>query len=326
MRTFFVLAGIFALTACALPVPEQEQQGFVPGRDLDAVSLVREGANYYQKSRFVEAEFAFRKALYLHPKAANVKANLAAALRAGGQYDEAEDILLSLNAAAPKSIEYLSSLARLYVEKRDYASARRYFTEAFELAIEKPDFAAASRFARSLSVVAFRIGDENSALCHSALATALNSDAENTARHARLFLATHRTAKGRDLVDTYLNQPGIPRDPAILHQLGMAQFALAEYRDAQESESAVLESDVLDRNIQAEAQLVAALSRRHLNEAVDEPLDTSIESASAVDAVAAAIESAIEATPEKASLYWPLPLLEEAQVIKAEKEALKKTL
>lgn len=328
MRECFLALLSLLLAACALPVAEIDHQEFVPNRDLSAVSLAREGTAYYQKSRFVEAEFSFRKALYLYPNAKNVKANLASALRASGQYDEAEDILIALNAGAPKSIEYLGSLARLYVEKGDYAAARRYFTQAYEVALEKEDFASAARFARSLSVLAFRIGDEPAALCQSALASTLSADAENTARHARLLLASHQTDKAQALTNSYLNQPGVARDPAVQHELGMAQFAMANYKEAQDSERAVLETSDLDKSVQAEAELIMALSRRHLKEGEGAAVDTSVANSKTADPLASdlsnVIGTAIAAAPEKASLYWPLPLVEQVAAINAEKSAIEK--
>jgi tetratricopeptide (TPR) repeat protein len=318
--TAAVLAG--AISGCALPVEDADRQNFIPDRELNVVSLVREGLSYYQKNRFVDAEFSFRRALYLYPKAPNIKANLATALRASGQFDEAEDILLSLNAAAPKSIDYLSNLGKLYSDKQEYSAAKRYYAEAFDLALDKEDVVTAARFARNLSAIAFRLGDESAALCHSQLAYTLKPDADGVVRHSRVLLALNQARTAHDLLKGFLNTPGVIHDPSVLHGLAVSTYALGNYKEALELERSVSENSAVEPKVLTEAKVIAALSKRrlHISDASDAE---EISEAAKSDSLAAEISNALEATSEKAVLYLPRQILDDLQVVEAEVAAKK---
>jgi tetratricopeptide (TPR) repeat protein len=307
------------LGGCALPAPD-ERQSFVPERELDVVSLAREGLAYYQKSRFVDAEFAFRRALYKYPGAPNLRANLAAALRETGQFAEAEDILLTLHESAKKSTEYVAALGQLYLRREDYASARKFYTLALELALKSQEFADASGFARSLAVVAFRIGDEAEALCQSALALLLREDAAEMRRHARLLLATNRVEKARATLTTYLNQAAGIRDPELMHQLAMAQFALGNYREAADLERAVVEIAGEERGLLLEARVLLYLSERRLGRTTQSAAEALEDVAEAQAAAQEEFAADLDAIPDRSALYWPAAVVEEVEGLSAQLE------
>lgn len=308
------------LSGCALPAPD-ERQSFVPERELDVVSLAREGLAYYKKSRFVDAEFAFRRALYKHPGAPNLRANLAAALRETGQFAEAEDILLALHGTAKKSTEYAAALGQLYLRREDYTSARKFYTLALELALKSQEFADASGFARSLAVIAFRIGDEAEALCQSALALLLREDATEMRRHARLLLATNRVDKARTVLTAYLNQAAGNRDPELMHQLAMAQFALGNYREAADLERSVVEIAGEERGLLLEARVLLYLSERRLGQTTQSAAEALEDAAEAQAAAQEEFESDLDAIPDRSDLYWPAAVVEELQYLQQEKES-----
>lgn len=319
-RSSSILLGVFCiglLASCALPAPEPEQ-AFVPKSDLDVVSLVREGMANFKKSRFIDAEFSFRRALYRYPSAPNVKANLAAALRSSGQFDEAEDILLALNASAPKSQEYLDALGRLYFDKKDYQAARKYYGLGFERAMDKPDLAAAARFSRNLASVAFIMGDEAAALCYSEVAFGIKSDAEELRRHSRLLLGANKLLVARSILQSFLNKPGATRDPGLLHQLAVAQFALGNYRETAELEESVIDTPDIEPAVQAEGRLLLALAQRHqhaLTSSTEEVVEITQKAQTALleEAGAELISGAL-----KASLYWPESVVLEVEAIGVE--------
>ncbi len=304
LLTAFAIAAL-ALSGCALPPKDTQEQGFVPGEELDVVSLVRQGLSAYQKNRYVDAEFLFRQALYLSPKAANVKANLAAALRSTGQFDEAEDILISLNAAAPESLDYLSGLGRLYVDRQEFATARRYYSQAFDTALKKGDFDSASRFARNLAAVAFRIGDESAALCQSQMALQLKPDADAYVRHARLLLGMNRAADARALLSGYLSASGSQSGPVVA--LALSELALGNNDRALQLGRSVETSSDLPRDASEQLKKIIALAKKNLGQS-DPTADSKAERPSSELASQTRADREIEAT--RSSLYWPSTLLD----------------
>ena len=302
IRSVFITS-LLSLSCCAPPPSNAPEQAFVPGQELDVVGLVRKGLSDYQRNRYIDAEFSFRQALYLSPKAANVRANLAAALRSSGQYDEAEDILFALNAAAPESLDYLSGLARLYVDKQEFSSAKRFYSLAYEAALKQQDFAAAGRFARNLSAVAFRAGDEASALCYSHVALSLKPDADSHIRHARLLLGMNRPADARTLLGNYLSGAGSQTGPVA--ELAVAELALGNNERALQLARSVETSSDLPKEATSQLKMVIALSKKNLGlsdtAAVPDEKETT--------EVAAQSRTDKEVEVTRASLYWPSSLL-----------------
>ena len=58
-----VILLIVLLFGCALPEPEGPEQEFVPDREIQVVSLTREGLAYAKRSRLVDAELKLRQAV-----------------------------------------------------------------------------------------------------------------------------------------------------------------------------------------------------------------------------------------------------------------------
>lgn len=299
-----VLLSVF-LFSCALPRADDKEQSFVPERELDVVSLVRQGLNYYQRSRFTDAEFAFRKALYLYPKAANVKLNLAAALQGSGQFEEAEDILIALQAGAPESLEYLAALGRLYVDTQDYLKARRYFMQAFELALKNGDLTSGTRFAGNIAAIAFRTGDEEASLCHAQQAYMLVPDATQLLQYSKILLGLNHVEQARTLLNTYLAQPQATRSSALLVQTALAELALGNHQRVLELASSIESSTDLTGDIQLQASEVLSLAK-----AQTEP-STSIDGSELEpDDEEQPEDKGAEMALERSSLYWPAQALE----------------
>lgn len=269
-RSLFICFTLM-VAGCALPVKQNSGQKFIDEHDLDAVSLARQGGEFFRTGRMVDAELYLRQSLYINPGAPNIRANLASVLVALKEYDEAFQILQNLMQEYPESNEFEDQLARSYIEIGDYDAAAVHLRRVFERALNKRDFPLAAREARSQAALAFRVGHEESALCESSQALFLKRDADEVSRHAKLLLALNRPSDAAATASAYMNEQGSARDPRVFLQLALAQYALGKKAEVRETQRVaadlasdddsthreiVLLGDILDREDAAEAEEV----------------------------------------------------------------------
>jgi len=269
-RAFFKSSAFWliciVLGGCALPQPEREKQNFIPQEELTTVSLVREGIYYFGKSRFVDAEFKFRQALYLFPEADNIRMNLAVTLKNQGQFDKSEEIYVTLLEDDPDDIKVLSGLAHLYYASGNFDEAERYFLRSFYLAAERKNLEAASRFLRSLAVLKFKLGFEERALCYSEEAMMLKKDPTEVLRHAKLLVAASYFVDAEKLIRNYVGEATSKSNSKIIHELAMASFGLEKFKETVELENLLDGRAGAATGVESEVLLVKLLAIGFLEE------------------------------------------------------------
>ncbi|MGI6525751.1 MAG: tetratricopeptide repeat protein [Bdellovibrionota bacterium] len=227
-----ILIGVFIFSGCALPRKEVQEQSFVPKDDLVVVSLTREGLNYYSRSRFVDAEFKFRKALDVAPNAENILFNLAMTLIQENSFPDAEEILLRLLKKNPQSTKVMAALAQLYMAEHNYPFAQTYLKRAYQTALRWREFEKATDFARSLAVLHFMLGEEDLALCYSDSAFHLSHSSDEMCRHSKLLIAKGRADEAYSMILTFMAEKDLKKDPCLIQNLALASLADGNYDDS----------------------------------------------------------------------------------------------
>lgn len=309
------------ISGCASLPPERERQSFVTDRELTVVSLTREGLYFFSRSRFVDAEFKFRQALYLAPDASNIQVNLAITLKNQGVFLESRKIFETLLIEEPDSAEYLSGLAHVYFEEGDYPNSERLFKKVVEVSIDQSNLETAAKAARSLAVLYFKNGDEDQALCYSMLGMAFRNDPIEVYRHARLLNATGFPFVAKEVVSEFVGRTKVKQNVELLYELGLSHFALDEFREADELLELASSLNKAALGLDAELALLRLLTTEILEE---NEIDASVDGAdSDLDPAPKQTESDVvdEEDPlttmfngkpleSTAALYWPLNLLE----------------
>lgn len=308
LKEIFVLSLLF-LSACALPAPEREAQEFVPDSELEAVSLVHEGLDFYNRGRFFDAELNFRLSLHLFPNALNIKENLAVVLRSEGLTDEALVLYKELLTVDPKSSRYLTGLAQTYVVAGEFALARKVYEQVLEQAIETGDNGLVSSHSRSLAVIAWRLGDEESARCHSEVAMRAQENAGELSRHARMLLAVGDFKTAQSLIESFsANHPEV-KPASVLTISAMTKFAKSEFLESKE----YLDEALAIRQVEPGLHYELSVMRELLNERLAAASGNEAEPEHELsDEEAEEILNLFskEAFNANVVLFWPAPLLE----------------
>ena len=264
-----MLVGMLALWGCAMP-PQEQAERAVPERDLNAVSLAREGLSLYQRTRFAEAELKFRQALYLFPEATNLRENLAAALEGTLQFDEAADIYSQLLQREPESIRYRMALARVSAAAGMTERARQLYGEGFDRAIERGDEGRAGDVARSFASFLYQRGREEDARCFSELAAHYRKTTQQQAAHARMLNASGYFLKA-------LSFTALSSDPQAKLERALAFVGVGDLTAAMRDAQDVLEADGADPIALAEARSLEALLARAQRESLAEGDEAALE-------------------------------------------------
>jgi len=267
MPKLFCLTVLIAtiVAACAPPAPDSPQE-FVPREDLVTVALFREGLSLYGQSRFADAELKFRQALYIFPEAKNAKLNLAHTLVKQAAYPEALAIYSALLDKSPDEPELLIGLAELYYAALDFGQATHYFTQVLNGALERNEMALAARMARNLSILNFRAGNEEDALCYSENALAWDRNPDQINRHARLLVALGQGQKAKGLIEEFIGTTERKRDPQLLYVLSIANFSINDYKGALEKVTESAEQGGRERGLELQISLVKTLAHHALPE------------------------------------------------------------
>jgi tetratricopeptide (TPR) repeat protein len=313
-RFKFILPVAALCAACALPPPREERQSFIPERELQAVSLAREGLYYFGRSRYFDAEVKLRQAVALVPDP-NLRIDLAVVLEYEGALDEAEAIYKSLLLDQPDDPQILAGLARLYAVRGDSEAGKRHYIQAIEKVLSVSDktlqagsLKRASAYSRSLAALSFKIGDEAGARCYSEEAWLISQNPEDLVRHTRMLIATGFNERARQAMEQYMEKRGSKIDAGLLHELALAQYGLGKM-----SESVKLEDKALDQigsapGIQAEVELVRFAAAEFKFEPTEDEEAASDSGGEQEDPVESAVKSKV--MESGATLYWPVNLLE----------------
>ena len=244
-----------SIVGCAAP-PERLGPPVVPQRDTVAVRLYNEGLSYRAQSRLQDAEGAFRRALALFPKAANIRESLAQALIEQRLFVEGRKLYGEVMAAQPDKPELLTGIAASEALAGELQVALRWYQQALSGALEKGAFDRAASAARSMATIQFRLGDEGAAVCSSDLAYALRGSVDELQRHAMLLVATHRFTVASTVIETALST-GLERDPRLISLYALSRFGEGRTTDAQLLADEA--QQVAPRELRAELGLLARM-------------------------------------------------------------------
>ncbi|MCB0336894.1 MAG: tetratricopeptide repeat protein [Bdellovibrionales bacterium] len=209
--------------ACALPTSEVEDQSFVPIEELEVVSLVREGLDYFKRARYIDAQFAFLQANYLAPDAKNIQLNLAMSFREQGNFDEAESLFMTLLKDEPDSTEYLSGLAGLYLQRLEFDRAMDMYERVYEIAEKRSDLTLQVSTLSTLTVAAFQRGQVERAKCYAEEAYALSKDIVVVSAYLRILLSESDRESTQRVISEY-RKAVVETDARILYLQSMALF------------------------------------------------------------------------------------------------------
>ena len=242
-----VITLILFLAGCALPYDTSNQQNFVPEKELSSISYAREGLFYLKKSRFVDAEFMFRRALIIEPEAVNLQGYLAVALEKQGQYEEALRIYSKLLTLFPDSLFFRKGYAHTLYSAAQYDEAALAYQDVYLLAAEKFSKAMLdeeqeevakllrelSTIARSLAVLNFQVGNEELAKCFSDEALSYSATPEEKIRHTRLLIALSLYDNAAALVQGGAELPEADAaDPRFLRLMALISSGQGKFEDS----------------------------------------------------------------------------------------------
>lgn len=302
------VAGALSLAGCALPVPRSSEiESFISDKELDTVALAREGMWYFNQSRYIDAELRFRQVLARAPGMQNIMVNLAATLEREGLYEEAQGLYEQVLEQDPRCIPCTSGLAHLHYSAERYDTARQTYESALAMALDAADDVMAANIARSLAALAFKVGDEEGALCYSSLVMRLRGNPDDFLRRVKFLSAAGRHADVIEAILALGSTRNIERDWAVVHARAMAAFGLGNLAEAVSFEKLALQNPGIDPALSFEMRLVLRVA--------GEALETGQAEASS-DEAEEAFQTALLQFAEgdkSAMLYWPVNLVEMTQ-------------
>ena len=249
------------LGSCALPVPiGSELNGFVPNKELQIVSLAREGMALFNTSRFYEAEARFRKALFLDPSLDNIKFNLATTLERIGLYAEAESIYKALIKQEGENALLHAALGRLYIAQFDYDNARKEFYRALSLANTDDDKKLVATLNQSLITLEFGVGHIDEAICLAREISTSAKSPESLVQYIRLLLSAGLTQQASDALETS-SDIAADDSPNGIYLRTLVWFAMGKNEDAQELSERLLAGAALDPSMDFELRIINLNSR-----------------------------------------------------------------
>jgi tetratricopeptide (TPR) repeat protein len=239
------LVGVFVLaTSCAIPRDNTtfslsrpgltgEEEVFASSKDLRVAGLVSEGLSFANNGRLFNAEGRLRQAYYLEPTNDRIAFNLAIIANQSGESDEALAMMEALLAKEPRNPHYLQALADVWEAQGEHEMAKVKLKEAFSIFKSAGNAPRAALVARSISNIAFGVGNEQEALCYSYEAFSLSPTPPQVSAHARLLVGLNFFDQAIEFVRA--NKP-IAGEPAAFHALAMALFAKGDSTAALEAE------------------------------------------------------------------------------------------
>lgn len=263
MRLLFFLT-LSVCFGCALPPEDTTGQKFVNDTEFQTATLVKQGLGYAQAQRFVDADFAFSKALFIAPDAESVRFNLAVSRLLQERVDEALLELEDLYSRDRTNTLYRIWYARALINNHQYSAGLSVLVEGEEEALKKRAWSAASALAHVQAVILFDAGHEEEAICASARSAALVSDAEHVYQHVRLLLALGYPHAAKNYIDTFLLQSPSSVTKGIRYEQALVSYS-TEWFD--EALVAAKESFLLspsDESIDQNAEALVLLSEKKL--------------------------------------------------------------
>lgn len=307
---------VWFLHGCVIVPDTREHQEFVGDREIEGVNLVRKGLSSFQRSRFIDADFAFRQALYLYPDLNNVKFNLALTLEQLGLFEEAESILQGLMKDKAEALAYLDALGHIYYSAERYGEAEKLYQQSLDLALEREDNARAAVISRSLAVLYYKIGREEEALCASLNAFAFQNNLEQVKRHARLLNSLAFYARALSAVEQYwkgkVDRTGPNSfEPELVQQAALAHFGLGQFEESINVIEPIRTKPGLDPVLVSELDAIHFLAERRQRETEGaSAVNDSEDEAEEDEEIPQLLLSDLS---DERLLYWPGELIEAAE-------------
>lgn len=240
----YLLSLLVLLTACAIPQTHKgfsitspssdgAQVEYASTEDLMVSGLVSEALGYAQTSRFIDAEVRLRQARYLKPTNDAVAFNTAVVISQTGQTEEAEEIVNELLSRNPSNPSYRQALADIHVAEGRYAQAVEELKKVFHLYKTSGNYYKASLLARSISNIAFGIGNEQEAVCYSAEGASLYPAPAQAGAHLRILVALNFFGQA---VEYHKSLPAELSSAVGYHYVAMAKYAQNDFEGAAEAE------------------------------------------------------------------------------------------
>jgi tetratricopeptide (TPR) repeat protein len=281
--TFRCLIALVVLVAgCAPAVSHKEfsvpgaapGNPFISSQELLTSGLLSEGLSLSVRSRLIDAVFRVRQALSLDPSNSRLQLNLALMLRQVGELEEALEIFSRLYAREPRNPDVLVGYADALIVSGKQAEARRILKEAFRLFTGAANLPQAARLARSLSNIAFAVGDEPEALCYSYEATMLSPLADQVAAHGKLLVGLNMSALAlRKIEEVSLLNPSVLRSARVQHVRGLAFYALGDFARAVDAEDLAIQYLSKDPEIASEVAAARWLAISKLDRSQDSEVE-----------------------------------------------------
>lgn len=230
----FVAIGIGCalLIGCALPV--EQQQSFIPNKELEAISLVREAMARYQSGRHIEAELSLWQALAMYPQAENVQANLATVLEASGNLEKAEEWYSRLMQQHPEKSRYAVGMSRILYRNGQYLAAQQLLERTYREAEQREDEATQRELAVHLSALLYRVGDQEAARCYAAYAMAEPPTVPDIMRYGRVLIATGMFSTAGDVIDRFFTAHAGIQNAELRYLRALAHAGTGELESARE--------------------------------------------------------------------------------------------
>lgn len=236
---------VTSVSACLAPRPKHinraestlesepvQREDFISNQELKAVELATQALSYLGKGRYLDAEFALRKALYLTPNAINLRLNLILALEGQTRYEEALAELSLLSPALLSSSPLLATKARLKARNGDFKGAKAIYMQAVFLdGLNQGsvlDDSKRADLARELARLSFVYAEEELALCASNSAIFLRTDSRDLLQHLKLLNALSLVDLADRLGREFIVQNGTDLEPGILFELALSNLAKGE--------------------------------------------------------------------------------------------------
>lgn len=244
-RASSLLVAVLTLaTGCAIPRDNTtfslsrrglggEEQVFASSKDLRVSGLVSEGLTFANAGRLYNAEGRLRQAYYLEPTNDRIAFNLAVIANQSGESDEALSMIERLLAKEPRNPHYLQALADVRESQGMHEVAKEKLKEAFSIFKSAGNAPRSALVARSISNIAFGVGNEQEALCYSFEAFSLSPTPREASAHARLLVGLNLFDQALEFIRSH--KP-LATDAASFHALAMAFYAKGDMKAALEAE------------------------------------------------------------------------------------------
>jgi tetratricopeptide (TPR) repeat protein len=134
--SFFLLTLLNFLFGCALP-PTKTKTSFITAKELEISKLVNKGISDFSRSRFIDAEESFLRALKFDPKNTALLHNLALSQFRNGEYRESQKNFLKLLDQEADSVNFHFEFANLLATIGDNERALSFLEVALSLREEE---------------------------------------------------------------------------------------------------------------------------------------------------------------------------------------------